>query len=278
MFKGFAQRVKMPSPASVIATAALVVVVGGVAVAAIPGADGVVKSCYANTTGQLRVIDSDASCAGGETQLSFNQQGPSGPPGPKGDPGSPGPPGEAPSALGTPPPPPLPPKLKLPPKKPGPKVLKQLGVPATGVSGGSEVFMVVRDARTVPRSDASDLTIAELVVPAGRYYVTADATSDRTAGKKVILGAVAYCQLNVGQDSDGRLVFGGAPQLSLATVGRFSGPGRIELRCSNADAALPPSNPLAKVQDPDTITQVTLRHIRLAAISVKRFSKKKQGF
>jgi hypothetical protein len=81
-----------------VSLAALVVAVGGVAVAAIPGPDGVIHACIADgnlvtqvgaalapTTqlvspkGALRVVDSGESCGAGETPLNFNQTGPPGP-------------------------------------------------------------------------------------------------------------------------------------------------------------------------------------------------------
>jgi hypothetical protein len=58
-----------PLAAMAVAIAALVVAIGGTALASIPGPNGVVNSCYSNTTGAVRVIDSAASCGRGETQL-----------------------------------------------------------------------------------------------------------------------------------------------------------------------------------------------------------------
>lgn len=76
-----------PSPALAVATIALVTALGGVAVATIPGGDGVIHSCYANDTGAMRVIDQDQGQAcdpNSETALDFNQQGLPGDPGPPG--------------------------------------------------------------------------------------------------------------------------------------------------------------------------------------------------
>jgi hypothetical protein len=56
-----------PSPAMAVALAALLVALGGVAFASIPGSDGVFKACY-DRSGALRVIDASASCQSGETQ------------------------------------------------------------------------------------------------------------------------------------------------------------------------------------------------------------------
>lgn len=82
------------------------------AVGAIPDSGGVIHGCYATSgvslqdQGRLRVIDSSASCGGGEVALNFNQQGPTGasgaagaqgpagPTGPQGPAGPQGPKGE----------------------------------------------------------------------------------------------------------------------------------------------------------------------------------------
>jgi hypothetical protein len=63
------------------AAAASLTVLGGVAVASIPGPDGVISGCRKNTTGDLRVVDSAASCPIGYTALNWNQTGPQGPAG-----------------------------------------------------------------------------------------------------------------------------------------------------------------------------------------------------
>jgi hypothetical protein len=79
---------------------ALVLAVGSsVALGAIPGAGGVISSCYAKTGGDLRVIDAATStCKSNESALSWNQQGipgPQGVPGPVGPAGPQGPTGPA---------------------------------------------------------------------------------------------------------------------------------------------------------------------------------------
>ena len=74
-------------------------VVLGVCVAAatgaIPGSDGTINACYATASGQLRVIDTEATppqvCNSKERQLSWNQRGPAGPTGATGPAGPPGP-------------------------------------------------------------------------------------------------------------------------------------------------------------------------------------------
>jgi hypothetical protein len=67
-----------PSPAMVVAVAALLVAVGGVAFAAIPDSQGVIHACYQKTTGALRVVDSAGNCRRSETPIEWNQHGPPG--------------------------------------------------------------------------------------------------------------------------------------------------------------------------------------------------------
>jgi hypothetical protein len=49
-----------------------------VAVASIPASGGTINGCYKNNTGDLRVVDSAASCPSGYTSLNWNQTGASG--------------------------------------------------------------------------------------------------------------------------------------------------------------------------------------------------------
>jgi type VI secretion system secreted protein Hcp len=83
---------KLALPAAVVLGAGT-----AVAIAAIPGSNGVITACRVTTggtPGQLRVIDVEASppqaCTTGETTITWSQQGPAGPVGPPGDPGPPG--------------------------------------------------------------------------------------------------------------------------------------------------------------------------------------------
>jgi hypothetical protein len=72
-----------------------VVLVGSLALAAIPGAGGRIDACYKVSNGQLRVIDAEQgeSCHPSEQALFWNQVGPAGPQGPPGPAGLPGPAG-----------------------------------------------------------------------------------------------------------------------------------------------------------------------------------------
>jgi Phage Tail Collar Domain len=66
-------RAHRPTPALVISILALVIAVGGVASATIPGANGSIHACH-NAHGALRVIDSTAGgkCQSGEEAVNWN--------------------------------------------------------------------------------------------------------------------------------------------------------------------------------------------------------------
>jgi hypothetical protein len=71
----------------IVAAGLLLMGVGAVAYASIPGPDGVIHACYKNNNpaqGALIAIDSAASCPSGYTSLNWNQTGPQGPQGPGG--------------------------------------------------------------------------------------------------------------------------------------------------------------------------------------------------
>jgi hypothetical protein len=85
--------------AAAVGALAATVVAGGIAVAAIPGDEGVIQACYMKTSGNLRVIDPSLGKTCHPTKelaLSWNQAGikgdpgPAGADGPKGDKGDPG--------------------------------------------------------------------------------------------------------------------------------------------------------------------------------------------
>jgi hypothetical protein len=71
-----------PSPGMAIGIAALLVVLGGVAFAAIPDSDGTIHACYQKRNGNLRVVESSDDCRRSrELSLEWNQRGPKGDPG-----------------------------------------------------------------------------------------------------------------------------------------------------------------------------------------------------
>ena len=67
-----------------VALAALVLAMGGFAVAAIPSRDGTITACYKKKNGAARIIDGKKRCKRGERRLRWNQQGREGPAGPQG--------------------------------------------------------------------------------------------------------------------------------------------------------------------------------------------------
>ena len=80
---------RRPSPSMIVASIALVVALGGVAVASIPSPGGVITSCYNTSTGAVRIVDAarTRACATGETFLNWNQKGQKGATGATGRPG-----------------------------------------------------------------------------------------------------------------------------------------------------------------------------------------------
>src|SRR4051794_1164687 len=66
---------RRPSPALVVASAALIVSLGGAALAAIPARDGDIHACYDRSSGAVEVIDTQHdsfSCARGATRLAWD--------------------------------------------------------------------------------------------------------------------------------------------------------------------------------------------------------------
>ena len=218
-------RLRGISPSMAIALLALVIAIGGVAVASIPGPDGAIQGCYDNSTGALRVIDPGAgrSCAVDETALSWNQKGPQGP---KGDP-APVPQANF-GSDGKVEPSDLPKNFRSKPGRLSRSKIKKLA--ALGSKGEPTVaFQGVRSGLFgVPTKDDLFPTVARVEVPAGKYMAIATATL--VAGETSLLGAGnALCTLMVGTGSDERL-FEGDPVV-LTAVGSLKQPGRIELRC-----------------------------------------------
>jgi hypothetical protein len=64
----------------IVAAGALLALAAGVSFAAIPSSNGTITGCVGPSGGNLKVINAEAgaSCANGQKQLSWNQQGPAG--------------------------------------------------------------------------------------------------------------------------------------------------------------------------------------------------------
>ena len=80
-------RFRRPSPATVIAIAALVVATTGVAIGSFAPKNGKITACYSKRTGALRLVDAKKKCRKGEQRIAWNQKGRRGPRGPVGDEG-----------------------------------------------------------------------------------------------------------------------------------------------------------------------------------------------
>lgn len=78
---------------ALLVAGALVAAIAGVAWGAIPGEDGVIRSCF-NSGGNIKVVETHP-CPSGWTPLAWSQTGPAGPQGPEGPAGPQGPAGPA---------------------------------------------------------------------------------------------------------------------------------------------------------------------------------------
>jgi hypothetical protein len=262
----------LPSPALVVASIALVIAVGGAAFAAIPGPDGTVKTCYTNATGALRVIDSAATCNSVETELLINQTGPVGPPGvagaagPKGDPGAAATVPPLPFGDGKPSKAELPKGLTLPPKKPGPQVVKQLkgkgGVAGEPTAAYQSVISTKRTTLDNDAAQTGDTTIAHVFVPAGRYVVTGEVTG----GTSFTIGGLTvliYCTLVAAKDTlDDGWIDPYQVQTTLTGTATVKSPSRIDMRCYTPklfsfDGTTPPPGDIASAK----LTAISVAHV-----------------
>jgi collagen triple helix repeat protein len=78
---------------AIVVAVAAILLLSGVAVAAIPSANGTIDACRESRTGAVILIDKEAgkTCPSGWVALSWNQRGQTGPQGPAGPPGPVGP-------------------------------------------------------------------------------------------------------------------------------------------------------------------------------------------
>jgi hypothetical protein len=83
-------RFRRPSPATVIAIAALVVATSGVAIGSFAAKNGKIVACHSKRTGALRLVEEGKKCRKGEQKVAWNQQGKRGRRGPRGPAGDDG--------------------------------------------------------------------------------------------------------------------------------------------------------------------------------------------
>lgn len=161
-----ALRAMRPTKSGVVLTLSLVVVLGGVAVAAIPESNGKIYVCYKASAARnedggatLKIIDKavNKKDCDGRTELAINANGQPGPPGPAGPAGPTGPQGMK-GATGSQGP-------QGPQGPPGP--------PGTGSGTTSDVYVKDR-TMTGTALDNSYKVVGDLFVPGpGNYLVTA---------------------------------------------------------------------------------------------------------
>ena len=229
---------------SCVAIAAIgIVAAGGVGYAEIPGADGLIKACYAKTNGillgvphskgDLRIVDEGEMCRGYETTVKWNQKGvkgdtgatgaigpvgPTGPTGPTGPGGPEGPVGPA-GQDGTD---------------------GTQGPPgATGPAGPSSPPRA-REGRNPDRvdmSERSDVFITHVALTSGTWLVTATGSAEgiiddplsATCRMMVGIDTHAALQIQDQDDDDYRII-----PFTLQAIVTLPAGGQVELRCSSS--------------------------------------------
>ena len=202
---------------------ALVIAVGAagsIAIGAIPSSSGVITGCY-DKSGLLRVIDKEAGsqCADGETELSWNQQGPAGAPGqqgpagPKGDTGPRGPAGS--SAAGG--------IYNL--RRTTPISLPQ---PANlpGRADSIEIPLSALDARSVG---------LRLDVPAGRYFLLATGLISAVTSEAPSIRCALYAGNELVETSEWQMPGSDGRRFHttvLSGPARLTANGRVSLKCA----------------------------------------------
>lgn len=243
-------RIPRPSPAMVVAVAALVVAAAGGAVAAIPDPDGTIHGCL--RSGNLRVIDAAvAECEAVETPLNFNQRGQPGAPGPAGPPGPPGPDLSAEqttleqAAAG--------PVSRIVIKKPKLSRKRKL---ALKPEKQLEAFSVYRDDKQlVPPAGK---TVASLPLPPGRWVISV---------KAMVFAGPATCLLQAGPDVDEVFALQ-ADAVALMVVHRFPELGQVILRCKGRKAKIISTNPLK-------LAGTTVNRVKITAVEVDKITNTK---
>lgn len=242
---------RRPSPSLLVALVALVIAIGGVAVAA-PGGGGSIQGCY-DARGQLRVVDTGAACAAGETPLNWNQQGRDGPAGPAGERGPAGAPGTT-AALGGPDT--ADQAVVKTAAKPIAKPKKKIKLKIAPTGEPTNAFAAKRQGFGFAQTGSFDPhpTVARLDVPAGRYFVLAKGLA---YGEEPLLQIGGGCVLDAGGPYDAMSLRPGETMV-LTLLASFAKPSGIELRCARRSARLL------------GLSGVTISAINVAKISAKK--------
>lgn len=199
------------------------VLAGGVAYAAVPDQDGVIRGCYSVKTGAVRVGEESLKCSSNEAPISWNQKGPQGDPGPMGPAGPQGETGTA-GAEG--------PAGAVGPAGPaGPA-----GPP--GPAGTVEAWHAKGEAGL---SDSQTATVGTKQVGAGRYTANASVRAS-AAGSDADEVPLISCELYLGDTDLARSdetpanffsssVFDGYSSLSISTAFDTGAPATVTLKC-----------------------------------------------
>jgi hypothetical protein len=212
--------------------ATFVLLIGAVAIfATIPAPSGVIYGCFNKSGGTLRVIDNAVeTCKSNETQLTWNEKGPTGPSGPAGPSGPSGAQGPV-GATG--------------PQGP------------TGPAGPSDAFVTSNNSfSATPLPTTGVLVVKTLSLPAGSYVVNATAN---VTGNGATTFVVAACGLQSGAghnlSENTKLTLGGSVNGggSLPLVGAFTlaGPDTVSIACSADQVGL--------FTQPSTITAIKVQ-------------------
>jgi hypothetical protein len=202
----------------------LATIATGVALATIPGANGVIHSCYnanPNSAGALRVINTESgnACDRNETALDFNQVGPQGPQGLKGEQGETGARGET-GANGEQGP-------------AGPKGDK-------GDAGTSMAYSAT--GPTVSLAKVATIVVLAKIVPPGNYAVNAKLTLDNIDDDDYTFVGCRLRAAGVTVDDSGTFKLEeyldvNSESIALqAALPNFGG-GTLDIQCHNAGAS-----------------------------------------
>ncbi len=183
--------------------AALVVAVagvGGAAYAVIPDGN-VIRACYKQNYGDLRVVDSASQCRTGETALEWGQQGAQGEPGPAGSAGPAGATGPV-----------------------GPAGISEAYYEHRGIYGGG-------GSQAIP-GDYQDRVVADLDLPAGAYTFMAaakilDLDHDAYIDCYLRLNGVELTRTGTELEDDNNQV----ASVSLVGAATLASPGTVDVAC-----------------------------------------------
>ena len=242
-------RLKFGSRTNVVVLAAIgIVAAGGIGYAAIPGADGQIKACYANTNsillgiphskGDLRIVDEGEACRSYETTLKWNQKGVKGDTGLQGIQGIQGVPGEpgedgadgADGATG--------PRGEQGVAGPGGPVGPKGDKGDPGTSGLSDVYIARTRTVTGP-NDTHVNSHTTVSVPAGSYLISGKAMIANLDADQQF----ADCRLSTGDSmflavAEGVESVAGHAAIPLLDAASFGAPTTISMDCHIFDGAI----------------------------------------